>query len=295
MSITPRPVEIAIVSDVHLGTYGSQPKHLLRYLKSIQPKTLIVNGDLIDFWSFSKRYWPKAHMQILIYIMGLSEQGVKVYYMTGNHDEMMRKFVGMSMGGVEVQNQLILDLNGKKAWVFHGDVFDVSMKGTKKRMAKIGGKSYDMSVRFNRLINRMLRMFRRGPVNISKMLKDSVKSVVNKVSSFEQTAANVASKRGYSYVVCGHVHKPEIRHMETPDGPVTYLNSGDWIENLTALEYDKGEWRLYEYYKDDDLQALPESMDEDKIPKVYSNGRLFLHMEEEMGLVPGKEPASNTP
>lgn len=288
MSQSPRPVDIAIVSDVHLGTYGSQPKHLLRYLKSIEPKTLIVNGDLVDFWSFSKRYWPKAHMQILIYIMNLAQKGVKVYYMTGNHDEMMRKFVGMSMGGVEVQNQLILDLNGEKAWVFHGDVFDVSMKGTKKRMAKIGGWSYDMSVRANRFINKLLRMMRRGPVNISKMLKDSVKSVVNKVSSFEQSAANVAGKRGYRFVVCGHVHKPEIRHMETEDGPVTYLNSGDWIENLTALEWNKGEWQLYEYYKDEELLALPEFMEEDKEPRVYSNGRLFRHMEKEMGVIAGE-------
>lgn len=288
MSISPRSVDIAIVSDVHLGTYGSQAKHLLRYLKSISPETLIVNGDLIDFWSFSKRYWPKAHMQILIYIMELAEKGVKVYYMTGNHDEMMRKFVGMKMGGVEVQNQLILDLNGEKAWVFHGDVFDVSMKGTKKTMAKIGGWSYDLSVRFNRFINKVLRMFRRGPINISKMLKDSVKSVVNKVSSFEQSAADVAGQRGYRYVVCGHVHKPEIRHMETPDGPVTYLNSGDWIENLTALEWNKGEWRLYEYYKDEELLNLPERMEEDKVPKVYSNGRLFRQMEKEMGVQAGE-------
>lgn len=279
-----REIDLAIVSDVHLGTHGSQAKHLLRYLKSIQPKTLIVNGDLIDFWAFSKRYWPKSHMQILIYLMKMAREGVKVYYLTGNHDEMMRKFVGIELGGIQVLNQFVVDLNGNKAWVFHGDVFDVSMKGSKKTMAKIGGWSYDLLVRFNRLVNRFLRLFKRGPINISKALKDGVKSIVNKVSSFEVTAAQIASDRGYRYVVCGHVHKPEIRNIETDKGLVTYLNSGDWIENLTGLEWHQGEWRLYEYFKDPEMLSKPERMKEDQIPKVYSNGRLFQEMEKEMGV-----------
>lgn len=286
MERSARKVDVAIVSDVHLGTYGSQPKHLLRYLKSIAPQTLIINGDLIDFWAFSKRYWPKSHMQILLYLLEQAKQGVRIVYLTGNHDEMMRKFVGFELGGIEVLNQLVMDLNGEKAWIFHGDVFDVSMKSKKKTMAKIGGWSYDLMVRFNRWVNKILRSFKRGPVNISKALKDGVKSIVNKVSSFEQTAADIAAERGYRYVVCGHVHRPEIRHMETELGPITYLNSGDWIENLTALEWHQGEWRLYEYFKDDDQLNKPEKMEEDKEPKVYSNYRLFRFMEEEMGVGP---------
>lgn len=289
MNPAPRNVDVVIVSDVHLGTYGSQPKHLLRYLKSVRPKTLVVNGDLIDFWAFSKRYWPKSHMQVLLYLLELAKEGVRICYITGNHDEMMRKFVGMEMGGIEIMNQVVLEQDGRKAWIFHGDVFDVSMKSKKKRMAKIGGWSYDLLVRFNRWVNKVLRTFKRGPVNISKALKDGVKSIVNKVSSFEQTAANIAGQRGYRYVVCGHVHRPEVRHMETEHGPVTYLNSGDWIENLTSLEWHEGEWKLYEYYKDEDQLNKPESMDEDKEPKVLSNYRLFRLMEEEMGIGPVKD------
>ncbi len=281
-----RAVDVVIVSDVHLGTYGSQPKHLLRYLKSIKPKTVVINGDLIDFWAFSKRYWPKSHMQILIYLMQLAKEGVRICYITGNHDEMMRKFVGFELGGIEVLNQLVLDMDGRKAWIFHGDIFDVSMKSKKKRMAKIGGWSYDLLVRFNRWVNKVLLSFKRGPVNISKALKDGVKTIVNKASSFEQTAADVAGERGYRYVVCGHVHRPEVRHIETEYGPITYLNSGDWIENLTSLEWYNGEWRLYEYFKDEELLKKPEKMDSDKVPKVYSNYRLFRKMEEEMGIRP---------
>lgn len=286
MKTEPRAVDVVIVSDVHLGTYGSQPKHLLRYLKSVRPKTLVVNGDLIDFWAFSKRYWPKSHMQILLYLMELANDGVRICYLTGNHDEMMRKFVGFQLGGIEVLNQLVLDLEGRKAWIFHGDIFDVSMKSKKKRMAKIGGWSYDLLVRFNRWVNKVLRTFKRGPVNISKALKDGVKTIVNKASSFEQTAADIAAERGYRYVVCGHVHRPEVRHIETEQGPITYLNSGDWIENLTSLEWHNGEWRLYEYFKDEELLKKPERMEEDKIPKVYNNYRLFRQMEEEMGIRP---------
>lgn len=285
MATQKRSVDLVIISDVHLGTHGAQARHLLRYLKSIDPKTLVVNGDLIDFWAFSKRYWPKSHMQILLYILRLAEEGKKVHYLTGNHDEMMRKFVGYSLGKIEVQNHLVLDLDGEKAWIFHGDVFDVSMKGNKKRMAKIGGWSYDLLVRFNRFVNKILRAFKKGPVNISKALKDGVKKIVNKVSSFETTAAEVASKRGYRYVVCGHVHKPEIAEIDTQNGPITYLNSGDWIENLTSLEWHAGEWTLYEYIRDEKFIGRPEMTDEDKEPRVYSNGRLFRQMEKEMGVI----------
>lgn len=279
-----RLVDLLVISDVHLGTHGSQARHLLRYLKTLQPTTVIVNGDLVDFWAFSKRYWPKSHMQIILYLLKWAEEGVKVYYLTGNHDEMMRKFVGYNLGDIEVLNEFVMDLDGKKAWFFHGDVFDVSMKGN-KRMAKIGGWSYDLMVRFNRFVNKVLRTFRRGPVNISKALKDGVKKIVNKVSSFETTAAGVAAKRGYAYVVCGHVHKPEIIDIETDNGKITYLNSGDWIENLTALEWHQGEWRLFEYFKDEQFLGRPEMTDEDKEPRVYSNGRLFRQMEKEMGVI----------
>ena len=123
-----RKVDIVVISDVHVGTYGCHAKELLHYLKSIKPKTVILNGDIIDVWQFSKRYWPKSHMKIIKQLMHWMTKRIKIYYITGNHDEMLRKFVGFKMGTLEIVNKLELTLpDDKKAWFFHGDVFDVTI------------------------------------------------------------------------------------------------------------------------------------------------------------------------
>ncbi len=113
-----RNIDVVVISDVHLGTYGCHAKELLKYLKSIRPKTLILNGDIIDIWQFSKSYWPDSHMKVIRKLMKFVSEGVQVYYLTGNHDEMLRKFDGMEMGSFHLQNKLILELDGKKAWFF---------------------------------------------------------------------------------------------------------------------------------------------------------------------------------
>ena len=126
-----RPIDVVVISDVHLGTYGCHAKELLKYLKSINPKIIILNGDIIDIWQFSKRYWPKSHMKVIKYIIGWISQGKEIYYITGNHDEMLRKFVGFKLGSFVIKNKIVLELDGKKAWFFHGDVFDVTMQHSK--------------------------------------------------------------------------------------------------------------------------------------------------------------------
>src|ERR1700752_5399977 len=124
-----RKVKLVVISDVHLGTYGSHAKEMLQYLKSIKPTTLVLNGDIIDIWQFSKRYWPKSHMKVVKELMSIISKGTKVYYVTGNHDEMLRKFEGFKLGSFRIVNKLVLDLEGgKQAWLFHGDVFDVTMQ-----------------------------------------------------------------------------------------------------------------------------------------------------------------------
>lgn len=244
-----REVEIVIISDVHLGTYGCQAKELLQYLKSIKPKRLILNGDIIDMWQFSKRYWPKSHMQIVKHITGLMAKGTKITYITGNHDEMLRKFKGFKMASFEIQNKVILKLNGKKAWVFHGDVFDVTMKYS-KWLAKLGAIGYDTLILINTFVNFILSKLGRGKFSLSKQIKDSVKTAVKFINDFEKTAADIAISNGYDFVVCGHIHHPEMKTIETHQGEVVYLNSGDWVENLTALEYHEGTWRIYSYAAD---------------------------------------------
>jgi UDP-2,3-diacylglucosamine pyrophosphatase LpxH len=244
---TKRDVELVVISDVHLGTYGARASELVSYLRSIQPRTLVLNGDIIDIWQFSKHYFPADHMQVLKEITSLLSKGTKVYYITGNHDEMLRKFKGFSMGNFEIQNKLILPLTTGTAWIFHGDVFDTTMKHS-KWIAKLGGKGYDLLIVLNTIVNWFSEKLGRGRVSLSKKVKDSVKGVIKFVNNFEETAAEIAINNGYQFVVCGHIHHPQIKKMTNANGEsVMYLNSGDWVENSTALEYDKEQWTLYKH------------------------------------------------
>lgn len=244
-----RKVDIVILSDVHLGTYGCHSEELLRYLKTIKPKKIILNGDIIDMWQFNKRYWPKSHMQVVKHITGLLAKGVKIIYLPGNHDEMLRKFAGLKLGSFRIANKVVLSLSGKRAWVFHGDVFDVTMQYS-KWLAKMGAVGYDTLILINAFVNWCLTRLGREKISLSKRVKDSVKSAVKFINKFEDTAADIAISNGYDYVICGHIHQPEIRQITTDKGSVTYLNSGDWVENLTTLEYDGNAWRIYRYQDD---------------------------------------------
>ncbi|RZJ89028.1 MAG: UDP-2,3-diacylglucosamine diphosphatase [Chryseobacterium sp.] len=246
MMTSKREIDIAVISDVHLGTYGCRSKELLKYLKSIKPKKLILNGDIIDIWQFSKRYWPESHMKVLRKLMKFVMEGVPVYYLTGNHDELLRKFADMEMGAFHLQNKLVLEIDGKKAWFFHGDIFDVTMQHS-KWLAKLGAVGYDTLILINSFVNWMLNLIGKEKMSFSQKVKASFKDAIKFINSFETTAAELAAEKGYEYVVCGHIHHPEMRSIPTPYGPVTYLNSGDWIENLTALEYVDGAWTIYKY------------------------------------------------
>ncbi|QNF32895.1 UDP-2,3-diacylglucosamine diphosphatase [Adhaeribacter swui] len=264
MGVKKRKVDVVVISDVHLGTYGCHAKELLRYLKSIKPKKIILNGDIIDIWQFSKSYWPKAHMQVVKYLTGLIAKGVKVQYITGNHDEMLRKFVGFKMGSFTIQNKLLLELDGQQAWIFHGDVFDVTMQHS-RWLAKLGAVGYDLLILINRFVNFLSLKLNGNKISLSRSIKNRVKSAVAFINNFEETAANIAIDNGYDYVVCGHIHHPEIKSITTTAGSVTYLNSGDWIENLTALEYYGGQWHLYRYHDDATLahqEELPDTASE---------------------------------
>ncbi len=250
-----RKVKLVVLSDVHLGTYGSHAKELLQYLKSIKPETLVLNGDIIDIWQFSKRYWPKSHMQIVKQITKLLGKGTKTYYVTGNHDELLRKFVGFRLGKLQIVNKVLLNLDGKKAWIFHGDVFDVTMQYS-KWLTKLGGHSYDALIVFNRLVNYISEKMGYGKISLSKKIKNNVKSAVKYINNFEDTVADIGIANGYQYAICGHIHQPEIREMKTAKGEITYLNSGDWVENLTALEYNEKKWSLYKYQDDPIAQSI---------------------------------------
>lgn len=241
-----RLLETVIISDVHLGTYGCHAKELLAYLQSIKPKTLIINGDFIDIWQFRKSYFPKNHLKVIKKIIDLASKGTKVYYITGNHDEMLRKFSDFHLGNIVLVDKLVLNLDGKKAWIFHGDVFDSSVNHS-KWIAKLGGYGYDYLILLNRVINWGLVKFKKEPYSFSKKIKSSVKKAVKFISDFEKTATDLGIDQRYDYVICGHIHEPKIVNYTNHKGSICYLNSGDWVENLTALEYNKKRWKLFKY------------------------------------------------
>jgi len=253
-----RKVDLVVISDVHLGTYGCHAKELVTYLKSIEPKTLVLNGDIIDIWQFNKRYWPKSHMKVIKQVTSLIAKGTDVKYVTGNHDEMLRKFTGFEMGGFSIVNKVRLPLKDGEAWVFHGDVFDVTMQHS-KWLAKLGGVGYDLLILLNRAVNYLLMKMGRGRISLSKKIKNSVKGAVSFINNFEQLVVDLASEKGFKYVICGHIHQPVIKTMKASKGEVVYLNSGDWVENLTALEYHDGEWTMFRHQDTEGILAEIES------------------------------------
>lgn len=242
-----RTIDLAVISDVHLGTQGCRAEELVAYLSSIKPSILVLNGDLIDAWNIRKNYFPPVHFKVLKKILSMASSGTEVYYITGNRDEIFRRFSGMDMGSIHICNKLVLPLDGRKAWIFHGDVLDHLAPGI-GWMARLGG--YGFMRRANRMINWLRVRAGREKFSLSGRSKEKGAKGGRQAGSFKNTAARLAINRGYDYVVCGHIHFPVKEWVETPKGRVLYLNSGDWVENLTALEYAFKRWKLYRYRED---------------------------------------------
>lgn len=240
-----RTIDILVISDLHLGTFGSQAQNFIRYLDSVQPKKLIINGDLIDIWQFMRWYFPKSHLQILQKIAQLVSAGIPVYYLTGNHDDLLRKFTPLSLGNFQLIDELELDIDGKRTLIFHGDKYDKTIKA--RLPAMLGGLAYHTFILADRLFNKCWMWFGFSRIRFSKGLKDFTKKVAKKVGDFEQDAIDEAIKKKYDYLICGHIHKPQIREVSNNKGTIMYLNSGDWVENATALEYVNGTWQLFYY------------------------------------------------
>ncbi|RBL92981.1 UDP-2,3-diacylglucosamine diphosphatase [Chitinophaga flava] len=268
-----RALDIVVISDVHLGIYGCHAKELVQYLDSIDPRIMVLNGDIIDIWQFSKRYFPKAHTKVIRKILKMIGKGTEVYYLTGNHDEALRKYAGFELSNFTIDNKLVLDVDGKKHWFFHGDVYDVTMKNS-KWLAKLGGKGYDLLIILNRLVNHILEGLGREKMSFSKKVKQGVKSAIKFISDFEQTVAEIAVDKGFDVVCCGHIHQPLIKEMPVGDKSVTYLNSGDWVESLTALEYSQQQWTLYQHPVSKTKIVLPE--DEDDAASDWDAARVIV-------------------
>jgi len=252
-----RNLDILVISDLHLGTYGSEADEVLAYLDTIDADKIVINGDFVDIMLFNKRFWPSSHMKVIKYFLDLISQGKEIYYVTGNHDELMRKFLNFKIQNFKIVNQVVLDTTEGKVWMFHGDVFDFSIQTG--WLTKLAGFLYDYMIMFNSWINKkIMRPLGRKRLNFSKSIKANVKTAVQYFANFEMKAAKIAQKNGYKYVVCGHIHTPKIESFDINGEEIIYMNSGDWLESLSSLEYVDNKWSIYMHkrteqeYKDDD-------------------------------------------
>jgi UDP-2,3-diacylglucosamine pyrophosphatase LpxH len=245
-----REIEVAVISDIHLATHACKPKKVLKYLKSIQPKTLVLNGDIIDSWRFSRNYFPKPQLKVIRQLIKMMEKGVQIFYITGNHDEFLRRFSQTQIGNLKIVNQLILNLDGSKTWIFHGDIFDKVIHHT-KWLAKLGAATYGMLTILNQIVNRFFRLIGKPEIIIYKSITNYITREKINLSPFESALGNAALKQGYQTVICGHTHIPKEKQLSISDQKIKYLNCGDWVENFTAAEYFNANWNLY-YYNDPD-------------------------------------------
>ena len=241
-----KKVEIAVISDVHLGTYGSRAEEVLLYLNSIDPEILIINGDLVDIWQFRKRYFPKSHLAVLQKIFQFASTGKSVYFLPGNHDDLIRKFGDFSLGNLHIQNELILNIDKQQVWFHHGDKYDLSVRH--KSLAAFGGRLYELYILMEKGLNWLLKPFR---VNLqtAKKLKAFSKKISKTAIDFEAKAIEEGINRTFDVMICGHVHRPQKRRITNKNGQILYLNSGDWVENLSALEYADNKWEVIQFLK----------------------------------------------
>lgn len=262
--MTKRRVEVVVLSDLHLGTYASKAKEFAAYLKSIEPRLLILNGDIIDGWQFSKRYFPPAHIAAIKEIFSLLTSGTRVVYITGNHDDAFRKYSDVELGNFLLTDKIAIEVDGRKTWVFHGDVFDHTTSRQAKFLGKLGSNGYAILLGFNKAVNGIMKLFGKEKLSLSSAIMRQFNKRFIKIDEFEQKIAGIAIEKEFDTVICGHIHQPQKRRISNENGTVEYLNSGDWVENMTALEYYDGEWHLYQYNEKEvraekPLQYIPQT------------------------------------
>lgn len=245
MSDTGNKYKTIIISDIHLGMLDSKAKEVVDFLDKNSCDRLILNGDIIDGWSLKKnpKRWKKNHMRCVRKFLKISEKGTDVIWIRGNHDDFLKPFIPIMMGDISIREDMVIESNGKKYFVLHGDVFDVFI--TKMGwLAKIGSTAYDMALFINRWYNKWRTFIGKDYLSISQKMKESVKFATSFIGKFENHLVDLAKREGYDGVICGHIHHPIIKNIDGID----YLNSGDWIENLSCLvETHDGEWMLIFY------------------------------------------------
>ena len=222
-----------ILSDLHLGTKDAQARELLEVLRGVRCQKMILNGDIIDLWSLQRNnYWGPAHTAVVRRLLKMAEKdGTQMIYLRGNHDDFIRRLIPISLDRIELAEEHIHEAaDGKKYLCIHGDVFD-TVTAKMRWLAILGDMSYQMLLNINRFYNRWRAWRGKEYFSLSQAIKGKVKQAVSFISRFEEHIQTLAQRRGCDGVMCGHIHKAEDRMM----GKVRYLNSGDWVESLTAI------------------------------------------------------------
>ncbi len=233
------------ISDIHLGTPGCQAGHLLDFLRHTESGELYLVGDIIDGWQLKRRwYWNQAHNDVIQKVLRKARKGTRVTYVAGNHDEAMRHFLGLAFGGIDIRDDAVhVTADGKRMLVIHGDLFDAVVQGA-RWLAHVGDAAYMFTLKVNRWFNHARAKVGLPYWSLSQFLKHRVKNAVSYITRFEDALAQEARRRGLDGVICGHIHKAEIRDI---DG-IRYCNDGDWVESLTALvELESGELRIIDW------------------------------------------------
>ena len=233
------------ISDIHLGTAGCQAARLLEFLRHTDSDELYLVGDIIDGWQLKRRwYWHQTHNDVIQKVLRKARKGTRVTYVAGNHDEAMRHFLGLAFGGIEIRDEAVhVTASGERLLVIHGDLFDAVVQCA-KWLAHVGDALYMTALRLNRWLNHARGRLGLPYWSLSQFLKHRVKNAVSYIAQFEQALAHEARRRGFDGVICGHIHKAEIRDI----GGILYCNDGDWVESLTALvETEAGELRIIDW------------------------------------------------
>ena len=220
------------ISDVHLGTRGCKASFLLDFLKHNDAEWIYLVGDIVDAWRLKRSwYWPQSHNDIVQTLLRKARTGTKVVYVPGNHDELLRSYVGLSFGQVKLAREAVhVTADGRRLLVLHGDKFDAVVRHAHS-LALLGDWAYSVCLSVNTWLNVARRRLGFGYWSFSAYLKNKVKNAVNYIDNFEQTVAEEARRRRVDGVVCGHIHKAEIRTVEG----ILYCNDGDWVESCTAV------------------------------------------------------------
>lgn len=235
-----------VISDVHMGMNGCRIDEVNDFLKHVRCDKLILNGDIIDTWALKRNgVWTKKHTRFVKLVLSkIVKRNTRVIYLRGNHDDVLERFLPMAFAGIElVENHVHRTADNQQYFVLHGDIFD-SVTSKMKWLAKIGDVGYNLLLYINRWYNQYRSWRGMEYYSLSAAIKAKVKGAVNFISSFEDSLVDIAQSKGYRGVICGHIHTAADKDL----GGVHYLNSGDWVESLTALvEHRDGRWEVLTY------------------------------------------------